>query len=735
MVRKWSASNGPIDPPKSEEPPTPLKKTSSAPGVRAASSLLWDLLTWHIWGIISLAGSVILLYLNFKEYAIGGELGTNPGQTANILGVLQLAIKAHELAIVASLFAVTSQWIQGSLRDGGILFGLLGTETSSAQPFFIISSEYRAAFGYGISGILRSSTQTPEERKKRKGMFLLTCFLCVICIISSLAGPASGVLMIPRVDWFWATDITMGTEGRVYPHILVQHEPLSNSTPLMVAGLQYWVDVASYGDLWLFMLDGYRQNVTRHRFTDTAGNCYINTSTTPGRVLGSNWAGSTKARSAMRLEVYYDFHDLMGLEKSSKLKYNYHQALKEWRNIKFVRGLKALETQVVCRAQTKQRCGNSSTSSSDWCYMSVTKDGSTGSLRSMRDLLLVLEGGRDEAVYGAFDEVSHPAAWITEGPKEPDNPSFASSVELILELTEFRYGQSSALPVVSPLPMLVVCSVNATMGSAMVTSYSVSAGAEEVEYLVNSNGIKEVPRTLLYYKTWLDSIHNGNATDLRDTNSTKSTYPPRNSSKPTTNIPLREIARAARSVIHLSSDGIPGVWGATTVDASDVETVVAGGFAYFFSWIQNSTNQYTIGGQEFLELTGELIPELGQYRGTNTTAKVYHEGYGYRLSSRTSRLGFTILIAHALVWILGSVWMLCWRREVIKAWGTVLDYTALGIVSLDRTGTFQDSSAGVQEHTLSTLIKVDTTKTNPEKWEIVVVQPQNPEKAGGVGNV
>lgn len=71
------------------------------------SNAFYDILVWHIWAVISVTVSVLLVALNYAEYSIGGEIGGSPGATANILGTLQLAIKAHEITIVASLFMIT----------------------------------------------------------------------------------------------------------------------------------------------------------------------------------------------------------------------------------------------------------------------------------------------------------------------------------------------------------------------------------------------------------------------------------------------------------------------------------------------------------------------------------------------------------------------------------------------------------------------------------------------------
>lgn len=111
------------------------------PNSPVISKNIWGILIWHKWMVISIAGSATLIYLNFREYAIGGELGKDQAQTADILGALQIAIKAHELVLLVSLVQIAKQWIYGSLVSAseGFVLGLVGAEESLAAPSFVIS--------------------------------------------------------------------------------------------------------------------------------------------------------------------------------------------------------------------------------------------------------------------------------------------------------------------------------------------------------------------------------------------------------------------------------------------------------------------------------------------------------------------------------------------------------------------------------------------------------------------
>lgn len=252
--------------------------------------------------------SVLLVALNYVEYSIGGEIGGSPGATANILGTLQLAIKAHEITIVASLFMITRQWIQGSLidMDKGIPLGLLGAEKELGQPSFLISKGYRVTVSYVV-------------KQRRFDLCLLTIFLFAATVVSCLAGPASGVLMIPHRDWFFDSVLTSTVHTAYnYPYLLALAEfkysdiikvimshgsndsLLDPFTPTSSSGLSYtfWHDLASsYTDGSLLQ--------TESTYDSESGlmSNRVNISTTLGRSLENNHTGCTYAKTIMRSDV------------------------------------------------------------------------------------------------------------------------------------------------------------------------------------------------------------------------------------------------------------------------------------------------------------------------------------------------------------------------------------------------------------------------------------------------
>lgn len=238
------------------------------------------------------------------EYSIGGELGGSPGGTANIIGALQLAIKAHEIMIVASLYMITRQWIQRSLLDldNGIPLGLLGAEIELGQPSFLISKGYLVTFSLW------------RRKQGRLDICLLTVFLFVATILSSLAGPASGVLMIPRPDWFVDSEFSILDDTLYrYPYLLVRpkfedpfdknntirrKDPFSPSwLPDTKIALEYWEGVSR----------GYALPVHQRESTyDVAfgtGSRLMNISTTPGRSIGNNQTSRTYAKTILHFDV------------------------------------------------------------------------------------------------------------------------------------------------------------------------------------------------------------------------------------------------------------------------------------------------------------------------------------------------------------------------------------------------------------------------------------------------
>lgn len=671
----------------------------------------WDILSWHIWTIISVAGTAVLLFLNFTEYFIDTEVGANKKQTANILGALQLAIKAHELVIVASMVAITQQWILGDLMRDGTLFGLLGAETSLGQPTFIISKEYRTAIGYGISGMFGSGKLMPGERTSRRRVFLLVGFLGVGCVIASLAGPASGVLMIPRVDWFFNKEIfgikpdiiDKWTWGRgEWPYLLVDKSMLFfvPGNP----GMKYFYDLGR--DQKMFISEensvgwGGGETEIIHRFDDSFfGDVYMETSTTWGRKLDGVWTGGTNIRTPLRFNIQeiVIFLNLLPRHETGR-----------WKS-KYVLDVSTIDAWVACRRREKLPCGGTTntTGDSDWCYEDLAGD---GTLRKSQNLVLVRRTEADQ--FGGRGMI--PNVYMTEGPLV-NNTKYATSMEVLIELPD------------NVSPDVVICSISAERKSGIATFLNngvefYPASIDYLDYQLRSDDTKEPPSTLQYYEHWLDGVTT--ATTTQDF-----TFPARNASEPLE--PIIALSEFGWVVSNYTRDFLDKTW---ADDAGELEFAVGGAFVYLLSSVngdgwaeQGNQTQYQALTQNIPYLPKEAVLETPRISKIPTKLRIeaYREGYGFRLSTRTGLLGVVVLIAHAVIAVLASVWQLCWRRRVIKGWVTIPEYTALGIGSASREGLLENTCAGIEaKETLGSVVKVG--ETTPGHLEIAVVGPGLP---------
>lgn len=268
------------------------------------SNGFYNTFMWHIWAIISVSASIVLLLLNFMEYSIAGEIGGSAGTTANYLGALQFAVKAHEITIVASLYMIARQWILGSLinMDKGIPLGLLGAEKELGQPSFVISKGYLVTVSYVVS-LWRS-------KQGQSDLFLLTIFLFAATVVSSLAGPASGVLMIPIKDWFLdPASPRPGPPMANYAYIMVRPTLEYSETPIADpfdprmldmpdSVFQYWSLFAHQSAV----VESVPQAESTHDITFGLTTVRVNISTTPGRSLEGN-TGLTYAKTVMATDI------------------------------------------------------------------------------------------------------------------------------------------------------------------------------------------------------------------------------------------------------------------------------------------------------------------------------------------------------------------------------------------------------------------------------------------------
>ncbi|KAI4592065.1 hypothetical protein KJ359_011940 [Pestalotiopsis sp. 9143b] len=113
---------------------------------------------------------------------IGGELV----RADIIANSLQLAAKLHEILIIMSLSAITLSIFRRRLVSGGIRLGFL-------------TGGYRVGdWAY----LCRSAFRQQSLDRSRPWELLLSGFLVFATIMSTLAGPASAVLLVPTLGWY-----------------------------------------------------------------------------------------------------------------------------------------------------------------------------------------------------------------------------------------------------------------------------------------------------------------------------------------------------------------------------------------------------------------------------------------------------------------------------------------------------------------------------------------------------
>lgn len=689
--------------------------------VKAIITTRWrDLLNWHTPTIISLAGTSALLYLNFRECAIGGEIGGSPNATANTLGALQVFIKMHELAIVASILLIARQWILSNLLRGGILLGLLGAEQSLSAPTFIISREYWLMLKYAAQGIFPAKEGTGldsarrTDRATRLQMLSLAVFMFLGCGISSLAGPASGVLMVPRIGWFFGGELRFDSVAHgTMPNVMIgtAMEDISGyefpessvfALPLSVVdvGMHYWPNILSTSrgrDLTV-------EEMSVHAFFDSSGNTFINTTGSDGRILDAEWSGGTRITTSMKSG---DMSDKNGTLANLRI-------MREgWREVRVTRTTHGLDAWVTCRAREKISCGKLSGNQSDamvfsnhsepaWCYMSVNKDNTTGNLRTSRNLLMT--------------SIDEPRVWLTEGPRIEGNSHYSDSIEVILEKLPTPTDPRSILNE-RFMYNLTVCSFSGALVAAIATTYGVQNVAEYVGYLDHvllANGSTAPPRKLLFHENWLDRAY-GLDPAFHHTKPEDTAYPTGSMEYPDNfTYPARPGTTARDTLFGSLGWFFTSAGGFEFVnkpnpkpvphEAFQVEMVVGGMLAYLLSWTPPSSSQYS--------MAYEQIPEdfrLGpaQSWSIGYVWQVYHEGYGFRLSTRTAYLGVVVLIVHSAVAITASLWQLLVRRRIISGWSSVTDYLFLGVASRDLENAYPHSCAGVTgDQALGSLVVV-----------------------------
>lgn len=354
--------------------------------------------------------------------------------------------------------------------------------------------------------------------------------------------------------------------------------------------------------------------------------------------------------------------------------------------------------------------------------MSGRNDDPTATLQSSQNLLLMVGEDTGDSVRRVY---------IVEGPRALNQYSkYSPSVEIIID--GIFHGRNSGNQTYINYQLnpqyITLCSIITMFRSTIVSSLHLPFSpqyAEYTDYLSYSNGEHEAPRTILYHENWLDYIHQWQPSAVDDGSTTiviatgNVTYQPRNMSKLTCNPTLARFAKIFLTGDPGPADDIQGHMGRGGVEAAALEIVIGGAYLQLMSFISPTTSQYSV--VPGVALPDSLMPEPRQSFPASTTyvVKVYNLGYGFRPSSRTGLLGMIVLITHATIAVLGSLWLVFWERKVISAWDTIPDYMALGIGSFIAGKGLKNTCAGISgTKTLGTLVVVG--ETTPQHLEITL---------------
>ncbi|TVY76140.1 hypothetical protein LSUE1_G008647 [Lachnellula suecica] len=145
---------------------------------------IWSTLHRCTIHVIPISFTVVILFLNLRGYYIGTTFKSLiASQTINLL-FLQIAAKAQELLIVASLATIVFHIARHELLFGdGLPLGLVGSGLLFSNLGYFFSKEFLGSLRYA------------GNRWRKVGFLII---LIVSGIIATLTGPATAVLLVPQ---------------------------------------------------------------------------------------------------------------------------------------------------------------------------------------------------------------------------------------------------------------------------------------------------------------------------------------------------------------------------------------------------------------------------------------------------------------------------------------------------------------------------------------------------------
>ncbi|KAF3153695.1 hypothetical protein EYR41_012045 [Orbilia oligospora] len=145
--------------------------------------------------ILPVCGTITIFWLNGVNYYIGGNLAASSNKETDkaYLNALQVAAKAQELLVLASLATMVADYVRyhACLGDG-VPFAALTASFSFTSLGYIYSPEY--------CSVLLEIPSGSARRVTRKVLFAI--FLLAVTVAGALIGPATAITIIPAIDWF-----------------------------------------------------------------------------------------------------------------------------------------------------------------------------------------------------------------------------------------------------------------------------------------------------------------------------------------------------------------------------------------------------------------------------------------------------------------------------------------------------------------------------------------------------
>lgn len=237
-------------------------------------------------------------------------------------------------------------------------------------------------------------------------------------------------------------------------------------------------------------------------------------------------------------------------------------------------------------------------------------------------------------------------------------------------------------------PRVLVWSITNTITPSTIYSIGLPFNPLYVEYCSTEN------KTIVYLERWLDGTNS-----LRESGEIPApfpngnlTFPRRNMTDPNGNLDLGMFGETLALPLEVFDAGNNRT---AMSEATNFETSVSGAFVSVHSFMQGSPTQYLINPVE--ELPKSLMPEAPLFSspGLHCTMTVYNLGYGFLISSRTTIVGITILIAHAVTVMVSSICQLFWQQSVMDAWNTISGYVALSIGSVTPAQVLDNTCTGI----------------------------------------